>query len=295
MNASRSLNRNACAPGNTRSSAPGIRAAIRWRLTGGTTGSSRPAAASVGAPIARQLAVVAVAAQPGVLGGDLCVGGPGRHVEVVGDLAALARGHQPAQEAPALGLVVRRVELVQDFGVARVGVAVDPLRGAGAEHGLAAAGVGAGEDQVAHPLGMVDGEALGDEAAHRPPEHVRALDADRVHERRGRVGQRVERARSAPGPREPDPRDSRRGSDAGSRASSRSSAGSHSDIVEPVPISITSAGPRPRSYQAIGVPPTSACCTLARKLSGRDGDAPHPATATAASTPIRALAFTGSP
>ena len=58
---------------------------------------------------AGELAVVAVAAQPRVLGGDLPADGGGGDVEVVRDLAALAGAFEPAQEAPPLGLAAGRV------------------------------------------------------------------------------------------------------------------------------------------------------------------------------------------
>jgi hypothetical protein len=74
-------------------------------------------------------AVVAVAAQPGVLGGDLAAVGAGGDVEVVGDLAGLGSAGQATEEAMALALTVGRVELAQDRRGRGVGVAVDFLLG----------------------------------------------------------------------------------------------------------------------------------------------------------------------
>ncbi|UUY03084.1 hypothetical protein LRS13_20770 [Svornostia abyssi] len=48
-----------------------------------------------------------------------------------------------------------------------------------------------------------------------------------------------------------------------SRDSRASIAGSHSAIVEPVPIAMTSGGPLPRSYHAIFWPSTLATRTFA--------------------------------
>jgi len=145
-----------------------------------------------------QLPVVAIAAQPGILGRDLTPGCRGGHVEVVGNLTALTGGFEATQEAPALGLTVGRVELAQDVGFAGVWLAVDLLRLARAKHGAAAARVGTGEDQVGDTPRVVDREALGDEAAHRPAEDVGWWKVDRLHQPGGGVGERVE---AAPVPR----------------------------------------------------------------------------------------------
>ena len=73
-----------------------------------------------------------------------------------------------------------------------------------AEHGVVAAGVGAGEDQVGDACGVVDREALGDEATHRPAEDVGLRQVDRLDQAGGGIGERVEAA-PVPRPRHPTP------------------------------------------------------------------------------------------
>jgi hypothetical protein len=119
-----------------------------------------------------QLAVVDVAAQPRVLGGDLGAGRRRRDVEVIGNLAAATGVGQTVDEAAALPLAMGRVELAQDVGDGRIGLAVDGLSPRRAQHGVAAARVGRGEDQVRDTAGMPDRQPLRDEAAHRPAQHV---------------------------------------------------------------------------------------------------------------------------
>ena len=56
-----------------------------------------------------ELAEVAIAAQPGILSGDLGIRGRRRDVEVVGNRTAAAGGLKASQEAPGLALAMRRV------------------------------------------------------------------------------------------------------------------------------------------------------------------------------------------
>ena len=63
---------------------------------------------------AGQLAVVSIAAEPGIFGCDLRMGGGRGNVEVVGDFTALAGALEAAQELAALCLAVGRVELAQN-------------------------------------------------------------------------------------------------------------------------------------------------------------------------------------
>ncbi len=130
---------------------------------------------------ARQLAVVGVAAQPGVLGGDLGAHGGDGDVEIVGDRAVVACSFEPAQEAAPLGLPSGRVELAQNRALRRVGLAVDRLRRGRAQHGAVPTRVGAGQHEVAHPCGVFERQSLGDEAAHRPAENRRPRQCDRLH------------------------------------------------------------------------------------------------------------------
>lgn len=141
-----------------------------------------------------QLAVIAVAAQPGILGRYLGTCGCRGDVEVIRDLAAATGAFEAAQEPSALGLAVRGIELAEDLRLGGVGLAVDRLSFGGAEYGMVATGIGTGEDQTGDALGMVDGKALGDEAAHRPAEDVRSGQADRAHQAGSHIGERVEGA-----------------------------------------------------------------------------------------------------
>ena len=118
----------------------------------------------------------------------------GRTAEAVDRLRVLAlgRGRQPllhdalvvdlGREAPEVDDVQEVAQVVRLLR--RPLPAADDL----AEEVVAAA-VGAVEDEAAHLVRMRERELLRDRAAHRRADDVRALDAERVHQRRGVLGE----------------------------------------------------------------------------------------------------------
>ena len=85
-----------------------------------------------------------------------------------------------------------RIQLLQDLLIGWVWLAVDGLSLRGSENRRVATRVRAGQDQVRHPQRVANGQALGDEAPHRPAQHIGTADADRRHERGRGVGQGIE-------------------------------------------------------------------------------------------------------
>src|SRR5947209_4617933 len=139
-----------------------------------------------------QLTVVEIAAQPRVLCRHLSTRGRGRHPEVIRYLARLAGPVQASEEPAALGLMLGRIQLLQDLLIGWMWLAVDGLSLRGSEDRRVATRVRAGQDQVRHPQRVANGQALGDEAPHRPAQHIGTADADRRHERGRGVGQGIE-------------------------------------------------------------------------------------------------------